>query len=112
MIGQPLDALDTPQLSIDLDTLDAIHARVQAGCAKHKVHLRVHFKSLKCVRLAKYLVGHGVDSFFCAKLNEAEVLAEAGIGGILIANEIVGATSCSRLRDRVDCHCRFGKSRI
>jgi D-serine deaminase-like pyridoxal phosphate-dependent protein len=96
MIGQRIDALDTPQLLIDLDTLDANLAAMQAGCAKHKVHLRVHFKSLKCVGLAKYLVGRGVDSFLCAKLNEAEALADAGIGDILIANELVGSIKVRR----------------
>jgi D-serine deaminase-like pyridoxal phosphate-dependent protein len=61
------------------------------------VDLRVHFKSLKCGSLARYLAGRGVSRFLCAKLNEAEVLADAGIGDIFVANQIVGAVKLARL---------------
>jgi D-serine deaminase-like pyridoxal phosphate-dependent protein len=97
LIGQPLDALDSPQLLLDLDTLDANLHRMQDACRQRGVDLRVHFKSLKCGGLARYLVKHGVDRFLCAKLNEAEVLADAGINDIFIANEIVGRRKLDRL---------------
>jgi D-serine deaminase-like pyridoxal phosphate-dependent protein len=94
--GQRIDELDTPQLLIDLDILDANLARMQAACRERGVHLRVHFKSLKCGGLAKYLTAKGVDGFLCAKLNEAEVLAGAGITDILMANEAVGPIKVRR----------------
>ncbi len=96
MIGKPLDSVDTPQLLIDLDILDANLARMQADCRERDVHLRVHFKSLKCGGLARYLSAKGVDGFLCAKLNEAEVLADAGIADILVANQIVGPIKVRR----------------
>ncbi|HEV3143685.1 MAG TPA: DSD1 family PLP-dependent enzyme [Gemmataceae bacterium] len=99
MIGQPLAALDSPQLLLDLDILDANLARMQQGCRKHGVNLRVHFKSLKCGGLAKYLVGNGVSSFLAAKLNEAGVLVDGGISDILIANEIIGPIKLRRLAE-------------
>lgn len=96
MRNQSLDSLDTPQLLIDLDTLDANLARMQAACRERGVHLRVHFKSLKCGGLARYLTAKGVDGFLCAKLNEAEVLADAGVTDILVANQVIGPIKVRR----------------
>src|SRR5437763_14581608 len=94
--GQPVEALDSPQLLIDLDVLDANLGRVQAACLRRRVDLRVHFKSLKCAGLAKYLAGRGVTRFCCAKLNEAEVLADAGLTDGFVANEVVGPPKLAR----------------
>src|SRR5260370_24499398 len=96
-IGDPLDALDSPQLLLELDTLDKNLARMQAAWRERRVDLRVHFKSLTCGGLARYLMGHCVDRFLCAKLNEAEVLADAGVKDIFVANEIIGAAKLARL---------------
>jgi D-serine deaminase-like pyridoxal phosphate-dependent protein len=95
--GQTLACLDSPQLLIDLDRVDANLRFLLAACRKRGVELRVHFKSLKCGGLARHLAAGGVDRFLCAKLNEAEVLAEAGIDDILIANQIVGPLKLARL---------------
>jgi D-serine deaminase-like pyridoxal phosphate-dependent protein len=59
--------------------------------------VRVHFKSLKCAGLAKHIAAAGADGFLCAKLNEAEVLADAGLTDILIANQVVGPVKLRRL---------------
>lgn len=91
-----LDTLDTPTLLLDLDVLDANLARMQGECARRGLHLRVHFKSLKCGGLARYLAAKGIDGFLCAKLNEAEILADAGIRDILIANQVVGPIKVRR----------------
>jgi D-serine deaminase-like pyridoxal phosphate-dependent protein len=89
--------LDTPQLLIDLDILDANLSRMRQLFAGSPVDLRVHFKSLKCGSLASYLGGKGVTRFLCAKLNEAEVLADVGVTDILVANQIIGPRKLSRL---------------
>ena len=44
---------------------------MQTACRERSVDLRVHFKSLKCGGLARYLAAGGVRGFLCAKLNEA-----------------------------------------
>jgi D-serine deaminase-like pyridoxal phosphate-dependent protein len=95
--SSPLDDLDSPQLLIELDQLDANLARMQQGCRERGLALRVHFKSLKCGSLAQYLAAHGVERFLCAKLNEAEVLIDAGLTDVLIANEIIGPIKRARL---------------
>jgi D-serine deaminase-like pyridoxal phosphate-dependent protein len=99
LLGQPLDALDTPQLLVDLDIVDTNRQRLQAACRERRVALRVHFKSLKCAGLAKYLAAGGAGSFLCAKLCEAEVLANAGLADIFIANQIIGPIKLKRLAE-------------
>jgi D-serine deaminase-like pyridoxal phosphate-dependent protein len=97
LIGQPLDALDTPQLLLDLDIIDANLRRMFDAGTERGVNVRTHFKSLKCGSLARYIQARGGSTFLCAKLNEAEVLADAGITDILIANQIVGPHKMQRL---------------
>jgi D-serine deaminase-like pyridoxal phosphate-dependent protein len=97
LAGQSLDALDTPRALIDLDVLDRNLGYLQDACRRHGKDLRIHFKSLKCGSLARYLQARGVDRFLCAKLNEAEVLQAAGIADVLVANQIVGPVKLARL---------------
>jgi D-serine deaminase-like pyridoxal phosphate-dependent protein len=97
LIGQPLDALDTPQLLVDLDVVDANLERMFGPFRGKPLGVRVHFKSLKCTGLARYINERGAAGFLCAKLNEAEALADAGLTDILIANQIVGPIKLRRL---------------
>jgi D-serine deaminase-like pyridoxal phosphate-dependent protein len=97
LIGQSIDSLDTPQLLIDLDVVDANLERMFAPFRGKPVNVRVHFKSLKCAGLARHIASKGGKGFLCAKLNEAEVLADAGLTDILIANQIVGPIKVRRL---------------
>jgi D-serine deaminase-like pyridoxal phosphate-dependent protein len=97
--GQPLDRLDSPQLLLDLDIVDANLRRLFTTCRERGVRVRVHFKSLKCGGLAQYIARVGADGFLCAKLNEAEILADAGLTDILIANQVVGPLKLHRLAE-------------
>jgi D-serine deaminase-like pyridoxal phosphate-dependent protein len=94
-----LEDLDSPQLLLDLDQVDANLARLQSACRERQIDLRVHFKSLKCGNLARYLSERGVERFLCAKLNEAEVLVEAGIREVFVANQVIGERKLARLTD-------------
>ena len=98
-LGQSLDALDTPQLVIDLDVVDANVATLRSRLAGRPVDLRVHFKSLKCTGLARYLAAAGLNRFLCAKLSEAEVLADAGLTDVFLANQVVGPRKLRRLAE-------------
>jgi len=99
VLGQAVESLDTPQLLVALDVVDANLATLLAACDQRGIALRVHFKSLKCTGLAHYLRQRGVDSFLCAKLNEAEALIEAGLTDVFIANQIVGRTKLRMLTE-------------
>ncbi|HKI37017.1 MAG TPA: DSD1 family PLP-dependent enzyme [Gemmataceae bacterium] len=95
--GQPIDTLDSPQLLLDLDVVDANAQRLLKPLAGRPIDVRVHFKSLKCAGLARYLGRHGLTRFLAAKLNEAEVLVGAGITDVFVANQIVGPIKLRRL---------------
>lgn len=99
ILSESLAALDSPQLLIDLDVVDANLSRMLGAFRDQAVGVRVHFKSLKCAGLARYLVAKGVQSFLCAKLSEAEVLADAGMTDLFIANQIVGPRKLRRLAE-------------
>jgi D-serine deaminase-like pyridoxal phosphate-dependent protein len=47
-LGEPVTTLDSPQLLIDLDVVDANLQRMFSAFARSPVTIRVHFKSLKC----------------------------------------------------------------
>jgi D-serine deaminase-like pyridoxal phosphate-dependent protein len=107
--GLPLTAalasLDTPALLVDLDLLDANIARVTAVCREHGVDWRPHIKGNKTPAIVARAIAAGAIGVTCAKLGEAEVMAEAGVRDILIANQIVGADKIARLLrlcDRAD----------
>lgn len=91
--------LDSPQLLIDLDVVDAKVSRMFGAFRNRPVAVRVHFKSLKCTGLARYLVTRGARGFLCAKLSEAEVLADAGVTDLAIANQLVGPRKLARLAE-------------
>ena len=84
-------------LLIDLDLVDANVDRLFAAGKERGVAVRVHFKSLKCTGLAKYVAARGANGFLCAKLNEAEALADAGLTDLYLANQIVGPIKLARL---------------
>jgi D-serine deaminase-like pyridoxal phosphate-dependent protein len=98
-IGQPIDTLDSPQLLIDLDIVDANLRRMFTRFRDRGLAVRVHFKSLKCAGLARYIAAAGANGFLCAKLNEAEILVDAGLTDVFIANQVVGPIKLKRLAD-------------
>jgi D-serine deaminase-like pyridoxal phosphate-dependent protein len=95
--GKPLSEVDTPSLLLDADAFEANIARMAAFFVNRPCGLRPHFKSHKCTRIAQLQIEAGAVGITCAKLSEAEVLADAGIRDILIANQIVGRVKIARL---------------
>ncbi len=96
-IGQPVTTLDTPALLVDLDVVEANIARIAAECGKHGVNWRPHIKGNKTIEIVRKEIAAGAIGVTCAKVGEAEVMAEAGIKSMLIANQIVGAPKIARL---------------
>lgn len=89
--------VDTPALLLDAVALKANIQRMAAFFAQRPCKLRPHFKSHKCTAIAKLQMKAGAVGITCAKLGEAEVVADAGIRNILIANQIVGPLKIRRL---------------
>ena len=97
LVGQPKQALDTPAFLIDLPTLDRNIARMANTFRAAGIGWRPHTKGLKSPPLIERLLAAGAFGATCAKTSEAEVLAEAGVRDILIANQVVGAAKIARL---------------
>lgn len=85
-----IESLETPCLVIDVEQVKKNIKRMQksaddAGCA-----LRPHIKTHKMPMFAKMQVEAGAAGITCAKVSEAEIMAEAGLDDIFIAYPMVG----------------------
>ena len=102
---EQLEKLETPCIVIDVAQAQAnICAMQQAidatGCA-----LRPHIKTHKMPFFAKLQIKAGAVGITCAKVSEAEVMAEYGLRDIFIAYPMVGTFRIARaiaLSRRVD----------
>lgn len=89
--------LDTPALLVDLDIMESNIARAAKTCRDAGVNWRPHIKGQKTPEIVKLEIAAGAIGATCAKLGEAEIMAEAGITDLLIANQIVGSPKIARL---------------
>jgi len=92
-------ALPTPCLLIDLPMLEANLEGMASFYRDRPAKLRPHYKTHKCPHIAKMQLELGAIGITCAKLGEAETLVEAGLTGILIANEVVDPVKIARLAE-------------
>src|SRR5579871_422004 len=90
-------ALNTPALVIDIEALDRNISAMAGFAAANGLKLRPHAKTHKSVDIARRQIAAGAVGVCCAKLGEAEALAEGGIDGILITSPVVGETAVERL---------------
>jgi len=93
--GEP--GLDTPALVIDLDALERNLRRMAAFFAPLPCALRPHAKTHKCVEIARRQIELGAVGITCAKLGEAETMADGGIADVLIANQVTAPGKLPRL---------------
>lgn len=97
MVARSVDELDTPALIVDLELLEGNIRKMADFFRGKEAKLRPHTKTHKCPEIAHRQLGAGARGITCAKLGEAEVMAENGIKDILVANEIVGRRKIERL---------------
>lgn len=97
---------NTPVLVVDLDALERNIARMAAFAVAQGLNLRPHAKTHKSPEIARRQVAAGAIGVCCAKLGEAEVLADGGIlAGLHITSPVVSAPAIARLvalNQRVD----------
>ncbi|GAC1565899.1 MAG: DSD1 family PLP-dependent enzyme [Ktedonobacteraceae bacterium] len=105
-VGDPLDALDTPAMIIDLPLMEANIAKLMGSFRGWDVHVRPHLKTVKCPELAHLLLAAGAIGGCVAKVSEAEIMAHAGIEDLLITSEIVGKPKLARLVALVREHAK------
>lgn len=88
---------DTPALFVDLDAMDRNISRLQRHLDEQEIACRPHVKTHKLPEVARMQIDAGAVGITCQKLGEAEVMAAAGIGDILISFPLVGTSKLSRL---------------
>nr|WP_295661263.1 alanine racemase [Polymorphobacter sp.] len=88
---------NTPVLVVDLDALDRNIARMAAFAAASGLALRPHAKTHKSPEIARRQVAAGAIGACCAKLGEAEVLADGQIHGLHITSPVVSPPAIARL---------------
>ena len=98
LIGQPGSAalIPTPAAVLDLDAFDRNVAKMAARARAAGLALRPHAKSHKTSAIAQRQIAAGAVGICCAKLAEAQAMAAAGIGAILVTSPIAGALQAER----------------
>lgn len=96
-IGDPLAAIDTPALLLELDAFERNVARMQAAAEAAGVALRPHAKAHKCPAIARAQIAAGAAGICCQKVSEALPFVAAGVRDIHISNEIAGPAKAALL---------------
>lgn len=89
--------LNTPVLVVDAEALDANIATMADFARSKGITLRPHAKTHKSVDIARRQIASGATGQCCAKLGEAEALADGGIEGLLITSPVVPQPAVERL---------------
>lgn len=92
-----LNNLETPVLILDEQKFEANLKNMMELIKDSGMALRPHYKSHKSVEIARKQIAYGAKGITCAKLGEAEDLADAGIQDVLIANQIVQPSKLARV---------------
>jgi len=89
--------LNTPALVVDFRALQANIARMSETARRAGLALRPHAKTHKSQEIAVLQIRAGAVGIACATVEEAEMLAEAGIGGLLLTAPVMAETKFSRI---------------
>ena len=111
-VGFLNDFVDTPALLINEPVLQKNLKTMAAYCKNTGIALRPHTKTHKCPEIARRQLDLGAIGLVCAKLGEAEAMAEAGLGPLLVANQVIGPLKMKRLlklNDQVDISVCVGR---
>ena len=96
-VGDPVGAIDTPALVIDVDAMRRNLARMAQFAAGHRLRLRPHAKMHKSAHIARLQIEAGAVGVCVQKVSEAEALAGAGVSDIYISNEVIAEPKLARL---------------
>ena len=96
-IGKKAAKIDTPVALIDYSTLCRNIEDMAERARRTGVGLRPHTKTHKCAAIANLQLRAGASGITVAKLDEAEIMAQAGANDILIAYPIVQEAKILRL---------------
>jgi D-serine deaminase-like pyridoxal phosphate-dependent protein len=89
--------LPTPALTIDLEAMESNLLKMKTFYQGKKAKLRPHTKTHKCPIIAKRQLEDGAVGVCAAKVSEAEVMVEAGIGNVLVTSPVVTKEKIERV---------------
>ncbi len=92
-----LSTLQTPCIVIDVNKAKDNIKKMQDQIDKTNCVLRPHIKTHKMIKFAKMQIDAGAIGITCAKLSEAEIMADGGIDDIFIAYPIIGKAKTNRI---------------
>jgi len=97
LVGQSVNAIDTPALVVDLDAMKRNLSRMADFARKHDVRWRPHAKTHKSAALAKLQMLAGAAGVCVQKTAEAEAMVAGGIYNVFISNEVIAPTKLIRV---------------
>ena len=99
LVGQPVSAIDTPSLVVDLDAMQRNLSRMVEFARKHDIRWRPHAKMHKSSALARLQMQAGAVGVCVQKTAEAEAMAAGGVTDIYISNEVVAPAKLARVAE-------------
>jgi D-serine deaminase-like pyridoxal phosphate-dependent protein len=106
LIGAP-DArarLSTPCLLLEAEALEHNLAAMMDLVHRHSRQLRPHVKAHKCAAIGRLQLEAGAVGLCCATVREAEMMAAAGLDGLLVTSPVTAPALVERLvraRERI-----------
>ena len=94
-----------PCLLLDAEAFEHNLAAMMELVRRHGRQLRPHVKAHKCAAIARRQLEAGAVGLCCATVREAEVMAAAGLDGLLVTSPVTAPGMVERLaraRERVD----------
>lgn len=89
--------IETPALIVERSVFENNMAVMSRLLEQTTMAFRPHYKSHKSFDVVKRQLAAGAKGITCAKLSEAEDLAQAGVSDILIANQVVQPEKLGRV---------------
>jgi D-serine deaminase-like pyridoxal phosphate-dependent protein len=99
LVGQSVNAIDTPALVVDLQAMQRNLGRMAEFARKHDVRWRPHAKMHKSVALAKLQIQAGAVGICVQKTAEAEAMVAGGIYNVYITNEVIAVPKLARVAE-------------
>lgn len=96
-IGDPVAAIASPALVIDLDAMERNLDAMAAFAQRHGVRLRPHAKTHKSATIALMQMQRGAVGVCVQKASEALALAAGGVPDLYVSNEVIDAGKLDRL---------------
>ncbi|MBP6405766.1 MAG: DSD1 family PLP-dependent enzyme [Ramlibacter sp.] len=97
LVGQPVQAIDTPALVVDLDAMQRNLARMADFAKKHNIRWRPHAKMHKSAAIARLQMQAGAIGVCVQKTAEAEAMVAGGVTDVYISNEVIAPHKLARV---------------